>query len=426
MTYEQAIEYIHSTCWKGSRPGLERITRLLDMLDHPEKSFYAIHVAGTNGKGSFCAMLESILRNSGYKTGLFTSPYVEFFEERMCANGEMIPKNTLAEITAYVKSFADSMEDTPTEFELITAIGFEYFKRAGIKFAVVECGMGGRLDSTNVFEKPLLSVITGVSLDHTEYLGDTIKKIAKEKAGIIKPGCPILFGGEDPEAERVIKNAAKRLGARYLHTDRTKLKLISAGREGSIFDYKRYERVKLSLLGVYQPYNAANVLEAVELLRGYGIAIPDESLRKSIFETKWKARFEKLSDDPEIYFDGGHNIEGVAAACETVKKYFPGEKINIISGVMADKKYEDMVALIQPVADHVFTVTPDNARSLPADEYAKVFREHSVPSEGYDSYEEALEAAIARSRKSKKPILAVGSLYSYAQFVGALRKLSKD
>ena len=200
MNYSEAMSFIHSVEWQGSRPGLERITELSEMMSHPEGSFSAVHVAGTNGKGSFCAMLASVLHAAGYKTGLFTSPYIEFFEERMQINGRMIGRDELADIVTDIAPLCERMSDKPTEFELITAVGFEYFRRNHVDIAVIECGMGGRLDSTNILPPPLLSVITGISLDHVQFLGNTISAIAGEKAGIIKPHSPVLFGGNSPDA----------------------------------------------------------------------------------------------------------------------------------------------------------------------------------------------------------------------------------
>ena len=205
MNYPESLEYIHSINWCFCKPGLERIRELCERLGNPQRELKFVHVAGTNGKGSSCAMLESVLRAAGYKTGLYTSPYITVFNERMRINGENISDEELAEITTFIRPIADAMKDKPTEFELITAVAFEYFKRNGCDVVVLEAGMGGRLDSTNIIESSLLSIITGIALDHTAFLGDTVEKIAGEKAGIIKSGCPVLFGGDDDSARSVIK-----------------------------------------------------------------------------------------------------------------------------------------------------------------------------------------------------------------------------
>ena len=427
MNYEETLQYIHSTCWKGSRPGLERITELLSMIGNPEKGLRCIHVAGTNGKGSFCAMLSSVLRLAGYNVGLFTSPYIEEFEERMQVNGANISREMLAEVTEFVRPFADAMEDSPTEFELITAIGFEFFKRMKVDLVVLECGMGGRLDSTNVIDSPLLSVITGIALDHTEYLGDTIAAIAGEKAGIIKPGRPVLYGGESDEAADVIIRKTGETGSDYYRTVRELIRVRECSPNGTLFDYREFSDCWLPLLGSYQPLNAANVLEAVKILRTEGLGIPDEAVYAGLADAKWKGRFERLSETPLVFFDGGHNIEGVTAAVDTVRRYFGGMRINILSGVMADKRYREMAELISGVAERVYTVAPDNARALDAESYAAVFRELGVPAKGYPGYEAALEDAIADCLVLDRPLLALGSLYAYAPFKKALyKKLYSD
>ena len=427
MNYQETLQYIHSTCWKGSRPGLERITELLQKMGNPEKGLHVVHVAGTNGKGSFCAMLSSVLEKAGYSVGMFTSPYIEFFNERIQVNGRNISDEMLAEVTSFVRPFADSMEDLPTEFELITAIGFEFFKRAGVNIVVLECGMGGRLDSTNTVKHPLLSVITGIALDHTEYLGDTIAAIAGEKAGIIKQNRPVLYGGSSEEAAEVIIKKAGEMHCDYYRTCRDRITVRETSTDGALFDYKAaagtvFAGVRIPLLGSYQPLNAANVLQAVEILRLEGLDIPDAAVYDGLASAKWKGRFERLSDAPLVFFDGGHNIEGVTAAVETVKLYFGGRKINILSGVMADKRYREMAELIAGVAKRVYTVAPDNSRALDAGSYAEVFRELGVPAQGYATYYEALVPALESCLLEDVPLLALGSLYAYAPFKNALFK----
>ena len=249
MTYDEAIGYIHSISWRGSRPGLSRISELTKMIGDPQDSLSFVHVAGTNGKGSFCCMLEAVLRAAGYKTGLFTSPFVKDFTERMRVSGRDIEKDELAECTEYVKSFADKMADPPTEFELITAIAFEYFRRKKCDVVVCEVGMGGRLDSTNVIKAPALAVITEIALDHMAYLGPTVEAIAGEKAGIIKKGSRVLFTGTDENARRVVKAAAERVGAPYAEPDYGALSVLSSSVEGSEFDY-RGARYRVPLAGL--------------------------------------------------------------------------------------------------------------------------------------------------------------------------------
>ena len=424
MTYSKALAYIHSTDWRGSRPGLSRIRELCRRLGDPQNDLRFIHVAGTNGKGSFCRMLSGILAAAGYRVGLFTSPYVLRFNERMMVNNREISDEDLAEETEAVRPFADGMEDPPTEFELITAIGFQYFKHQRCDLVVLECGMGGRLDSTNIIENPLLSVITGIDFDHTAYLGNTIEAIAGEKGGIIKPGRPCLWGGENETARRVLAGIAETKNSPFFAVDRSSLAVKSMTLEGTVFDFQAFSDLRLPLLGTYQPRNAGAVLSAVSLLQKEGLKIPEAAVRKGLAESVWHARFELLRKaDPIILYDGGHNPQGVRAAAEAIGTYFPGQKVNLLSGVMADKDCAAIVATLAPVAAEVFTVTPENPRALNAIDYAALFAARGIPATAFASVPTALAAAIQKSRAEGRPLVCLGSLYLYAELRGALEKL---
>ena len=422
MTYNEALNYIHSVSWKGSRPGLERTVELLEKMGNPQDSLKFIHVAGTNGKGSFCSMTANILKEAGYTVGLYTSPFVLRFNERMKINGQDIPDTELAKITEYVKPFADSMSDSPTEFELITAIAFEYFARHKCDIVVLECGMGGRLDSTNIIKDPILSVITGISFDHTSFLGNTIPDIAKEKAGIIKQNRPVLFCSDNTEAAEVIKAKADECGSEYFEVDRSTFALKNTSLDGSTFDFCDYKDVKIPLLGSYQPHNACNVLTAVSILKNSGLEIPDRSIHDGLATVEWKARFEKLCDCPTIISDGGHNPEGIDAAIESVKLYFPDEKVIIVTGVMADKDYKYMAEKMSEVASFAVTVTPDNPRALPATDFAATFESLGVSATPCESVAQAISLAKQKALDENKPIICLGSLYMYCEVYHALKK----
>ena len=427
MTYQETLDYIHNVNWCFCKPGLERTRELCEKLGNPEKTLRYIHVAGTNGKGSTCAMLESILRAAGYKTGLYTSPYVRRFNERMQVNGEPISDEELIEITGQVRKFADAMTDKPTEFELITAIAFEYFYRQKVDVVVLEVGMGGRLDSTNVIENPLLSIITGIAFDHIAQLGNTLHAIAAEKAGIIKEGRPALFGGKTSgSACRTVGAVAQMRHAPFYRVDRSTCKVKEYRLDGTVFDYEEYEDLELSLLGTYQPFNAATVLTAVKLLREQGMEISEEAVRKGLKSVRWQARFELVCKDPVVIFDGGHNPQGVEAAVKSITKYFPDQKVNLLSGVMADKAYDEMIEQIKTVAAKVFTVTPNNPRALAAEEYAGYFRNHKIESEGFDSVESGIRAAMRDSRENHRPLICLGSLYLYEEFYEKIQKISAE
>lgn len=423
MTYDEALSYIHSFKRTKNTPSLKRIKELLSLMGNPEKSFPAVHVAGTNGKGSFSAMLERVLTFSEYKVGLYTSPFIERFNERMQIGNIQIPDDLLTEITEYVKPFADSMEDSPTEFDVTTAIGFEFFKRSGIDIAVVEAGLGGRFDSTNVFEKPLLSVITGVALDHTELLGDTVEKIAAEKAGIIKKGAPVLFGGNDISALEVIKRAAKEFDSPFYLPDTDKITIKKADLSSTVFDIAKRKDVKITLLGMYQPYNAANVIKAVDILRNRNINIPEEALIKGLEETKWKARFERLSHNPDVFYDGSHNPQGIEFAVKTIKKYFGEKKPILVMGVMKDKNFSDMIDELSTVADSVYALCPHNARALSESDLAKEFGKRGILAFAFSDMESGVKNAVKSAVSQKKTIIALGSLYLYSDFKKALAKV---
>ncbi|MBQ9796416.1 MAG: bifunctional folylpolyglutamate synthase/dihydrofolate synthase [Clostridia bacterium] len=424
MNYEESLRYIHSINWAFCKPGLERITKLCEALGNPQDHLRFIHVAGTNGKGSTCAMLESILRHAGYRTGLYTSPYIVSFNERMRVNGVNIDNNTLAEITTRIRPIADAMEDKPTEFELITAVAFEYFYRSGCDVVVLEVGLGGRLDSTNIIKNPLLSIITGIDFDHTGLLGNTIQEIAVEKAGIVKEGCQVLYGGVENAACRTIRSITEHRHAFFHTVDRSSYVKKSATLDGTVFDYLDYTDLNLSLLGAYQPYNATLVLTAIGLLTEQcGFTVPEEAIREGLAKVKWQARFELLSADPIILYDGGHNPEGVNAAVKSIREYFPEQKVLLLSGVMEDKDYDSMIEELKAVTAHAFTVTPDNPRALKAVEYATAFQNHKVPASAYESVEEGVRAAVEASRAENVPLICLGSLYLYHDVADAVRRV---
>jgi dihydrofolate synthase/folylpolyglutamate synthase len=335
----------------------------------------------------------------------------------MRVGGENISESELAEITAYVRPIADAMTDKPTEFELITAIALEYFRRAKCDVVIFEAGMGGRLDSTNVIESSLISIITGIALDHVAFLGDTVEKIAAEKAGIIKEGCPVLFGGEDESAYRVIAARAAEMKSEMHRVDRSKLSVIESTLTGTIFDFGEHKNMKISLLGSYQPLNASTVLSALDILRERGMSIPESAIRDGLAAARWQARFEIISRDPLTIFDGAHNAEGIAAAVKSIKTYFGDQKVYVLSGVLSDKDYRAIAKDISTVASRAFTMTPDNPRALAAEDYAAVLRENGVDANAYPSIDDALTAALDAARNEGKALVCLGSLYTYCSII---------
>ena len=410
MNYEQALEYIAATNWRGSKPGLERIRVLCSLLKNPQKDLKFIHVAGTNGKGSVCAFISSILYKAGYKTGLFTSPYIEVFNERMQINGRNIPDEELAQITEYIKPFADSMADPPTEFELNTAIALEYFKRNKCDIVILEAGMGGELDSTNVIGSPELAIIMHIALDHTEILGDTIEKIAKTKAGIIKSGCSVVLYKQEENVAQVIRERCCEVGAELYVSEPEAIEWMDADIRRQLFRYKSFGTLAIPLIGSYQLENAAAALKAVEVLRKKGWRISTSCAADGLESTSWPGRFEVLRRKPFFIVDGGHNVDGITATAKSLEKIFRDEKIIIIFGVMADKDYDKMLDILLPRASEVLCVAPDNERALGAEDLAKAVRGKGTPASAYDSVEDAVDAAFEKA-KHVMPVCAVGSLY---------------
>ena len=414
MNYEEALEYIHGVSWTFCKPGLERIGELCERLSHPERKLKFIHVAGTNGKGSTSAMLDSVLRAAGYKTGLYTSPYIRVFNERMRIDGENISNRELAELTEYIKPIAEQMQDLPTEFELITALAFEYFVRHGCEVVILEAGMGGRLDSTNIIDTSVLSVITGIALDHTAFLGDTVEAIAAEKAGIIKRGVPVLYGGSDDSARAVIKARADELGSPFVSVDYNGLKVKKLTLDGALFDLGARRDMQISLLGSYQPRNAAIVINAVELLRGNGFEISDNAVREGLKRAEWQGRFEILSREPLVIFDGAHNPQGIEAAVESIRLYFKDTRVCLVTGVLRDKDYTYIASRLATVAAYAFTFTPNSPRALDASEYAEVLNKAGISAKSFNSVDEALDNAKSVATQKCCPVICVGSLYAYA------------
>ncbi len=422
MTYDEALEYIHGVSWTFCKPGLDRIRELCEGLGNPQKYLKFVHVAGTNGKGSFCSMLSSVLTAAGYRVGLYTSPFVLRFNERMQMSGVPISDARLAELTERVRPVAEAMTDKPTEFELITAIAFEYFKSEGADLVILECGMGGRLDSTNIIENSLLSVITGVALDHTAFLGDTVEKIAAEKAGIIKHGCPVLYGDNDAEVLSVIKKKAKETGSAVYTVDPKKLSVTDMTLDGTVVDFGEIRRLRLPLLGMYQPINLARVLTAAEILNTRGLEISTESLREGIAMAKWPARFEIIDRDPITIFDGAHNPEGISAAVRSIEHYFGKGNAVAVSGVLSDKNYGFIAGELNRACRAVFTVTPDSPRALSAEDFAKCINEKGGKATAAASIAEALDRAREYALANGLSVVCLGSLYTYADVIKHIKE----
>jgi dihydrofolate synthase/folylpolyglutamate synthase len=419
MTISECMNYIHKTTWLGSKPGLSRIGELLEKLGSPQKGQAFVHVVGTNGKGSVSSMLSLVLEKQGYKVGTFVSPYIVNFNERIQINRMPISDNDLCRTVEKVMPFAEAMADHPTEFELITAVGFQYFKEQGCDVVVLEAGMGGALDSTNIIDTPLVSVFTAIGLDHKEQLGNTVAAIARTKAGILKKGTEAVFNGEEKAARPVIRKECEKLGIPLTIPCHRRLKIKESNIFGSIFNYKGYKDVRVGLAGVHQVDNAITVIEAAEALKRQGFAISEEAIRFGLANVKWPARFEVLSQKPLILFDGAHNINGVTKLCENVGKYFPNKKLVMLMGVMADKEYQKMLDMMMPLCKKLYAVKPANPRALSAEALADEAKKRGVEAFSVEISRESL-AKIKAELSGDDVFLMMGSLYMYGDIVRAL------
>ena len=416
MTYEEALNAIHAVHWQGHKPGLERTRALLSALGDPHKALRFVHVAGTNGKGSTAAMLDSCLRCAGYRVGLFTSPYINRFNERIQVDGVPIPDADLVRLVEQVQPAASAMADVPTEFELITALGMLYFVQTRCDIVVLEVGLGGALDSTNVIDPPECAVITALGMDHVKELGPTLADIAAAKAGIIKPGSPVVSYGGAPEADRVIAAAAHACGAPLTVVDFTRLRLRGAGLDGQTFDFDGLDGLTLPLLAGYQPRNAAVAVTALRALRARGWDIPDEAIRRGLASVRWPGRFELLRRSPPFLLDGSHNAHGMRATADSLRSLFPGQKFVFLVSIMADKDADEMLRLLLPLAKAFVTVTAPSPRAIPAADLAARIEALGGSAEPAASIPAAVERAAALAAGG--PAAALGTLY----FSGEVRQ----
>ena len=370
MSYEETLAYIHSVKWQGSKPGLSRTRALLSALGNPERQLRFVHIAGTNGKGSTAACIASCLQAAGWRVGLYTSPYINRFNERMQVNGVPISDEDLETLVDRIRPIANALTDSPTEFELITALGFLYFLQMHCDIVVLEVGLGGALDSTNVIPAPEAAVITALGLDHTAVLGDTIQDVARAKAGIIKAGAPVITYGGVPEADAVIAAACKEQGCSLYPVDFSQLTLLPSDLSGSRFSFGNLSNLTLPLLGSYQPKNAAVAITTLKVLDKQGWHISDAAIREGLRTVQWPGRFELLRTDPPFLLDGSHNPHGMRATAQSLQDRFPQQKFTFLISVMADKDVTGILTPILPLAKEFVTVRANLPRAMPAEELA--------------------------------------------------------
>ena len=371
MEYKEALAYLDGAHWFGAEPSLRRIRSLLEQLGDPQKKLRFVHIAGTNGKGSCAAMLASVLRAAGYRTGLYTSPYLYRFSERMQINGEQIGDDDLIRCVEAVRSKAEGMDEHPTEFELITAAAMLWFQWEGCEIVVLEAGLGGRFDATNVIDAPECSVIMNIGLDHTHILGGTPEKIAAEKAGIIKPCVPCVVYDQAPSVLDVFRARCAELSSPLVISDFSAIRSEFDSLEGQVFSY-REKQYALSLLGAHQLRNAAVAIEAVCALREKGWRIDQDALEHGLYAAAWPGRFELCGDEPPFIVDGGHNPQCAETVSESLLRYFPNTRRVLLLGVLRDKDAAAMAAILDRAADEYVCTAPTSERALSAEELAAV------------------------------------------------------
>lgn len=414
MDYAEALKYIEGVSWLGVRPGLERVRALLERLGEPQRELKFVHVAGTNGKGSASALMAAALTAAGYKTGLYTSPHLLRFNERMRLDGEEIGDGELAELIGGLAEAARGLEEPCTEFELVTAAALLWFARRRADIVVLETGMGGRLDATNVIPRPECAVIMNIGLDHTAVLGDTVEAIASEKAGIFKGGAAVSYA-QEPGVSAVLRAAAARTGTELRFADFSLIEPLGSSLEGQNFRFAGGE-YSIRLLGRHQLRNAATALTALAALRERGWVLPEEAVRRGFAGAAWPARFELVSRSPLFVVDGGHNPQCVRATAGAIREYMPGGRCVLLMGVLADKDWRGMLDILAPVAEGFVCATPDSERALPAGELAAELRRRGLRAE--DGGE--IPRAVERARELAGPagaVCSVGSLY----MAGAVR-----
>ena len=480
MDWNEAIALLHGANWKHTKIGLERMRDFMHALGDPQEKLRYVHIAGTNGKGSACVMTQSILTAAGFRTGLYISPHLDQFNERLSIDGQMISDADLRRLSARVRAAAETLGEEPTDFEMITAMAFCWFEEQHCDLVVLEVGMGGRLDATNVISSPEVCAIMHIGLDHTEFLGDTVEKVAAEKAGILKPGADCVlyhqlpgvmdvvqqrFADVNPDAAGTTDAAASALNAdtadsrcasgaagttdgafdmahsnhagastksaaaRLIITDPTAFTARTRTIDGQVFDYRNRPELRIQLLGNYQMENAMAVLDIIDFLQRRGFGISENAIRAGLARASWPGRFEVLSRDPLLIVDGAHNPNGVEALVDTIRAYFPDQKINFVMGVMKDKDYHTMLRLIAPYAARFITELPDAHRALRPEALKSEIRAYfDGPVETADSVTAAVERAMELAEGSDAITICFGSLYQVAEirnyFISSSRSTS--
>ena len=425
MNYAEARVYLDEVSKYGSVLGLENMRELLGRLGNPQDDLKFIHISGTNGKGSVLAYLSTILSGGGYRTGRYISPTLFSYRERIQVDEQKIEKESLAHhVTAIAKVIEEMKAENagnPTAFEVETALAFLYFKEKDCDIVVLETGLGGALDATNIIKTTVMEVIAPISMDHMEFLGDTLEKIAMQKAGIIKPHTAVVSASQEPDAKKVLDHVCKENQCSMYMVDPAQITDVLYDVEEQQFSYKNWKNVKITLAGSYQILNAALALEGVEELRRLGYHLTDEQVRQGLYRAVWRGRFTLLSKNPAVIIDGAHNPGAAKELKHSLDLYFKGKDLYYIFGVFQDKDYQEVIRLTAPLAKHIITVqTPGNPRALPANELKEAVQAVNPSVEAGQSIQEAVKKSLQLA-KNEDAIIIFGSL----SFLGEAEKAVK-
>ena len=421
MDYTEAMDYLRNTYKFGSKLGLQRIQKLLELLGDPHKDLKYVHIAGTNGKGSVASFTFSVLKEAGLNVGLFISPYIQRFSERIKVNDTEITNEEIAKILTIIKEKINQMEDEghghPTEFEILTAMAFVHYKEKNCDIVVLEVGIGGDIDSTNVIEKSEVSIITTISYDHMDLLGNTLEEIASRKAGIIKQNGKVVVYPQKQEVIEVIEKVCKEKNATIYKVDSKDVVEKHSSLEGQIFDFEHFKDIEISMLGKHQILNASVVAKTVDVLNSIGFKISDDAIKRGFLKAKWPGRLELVNKDPIFLLDGAHNVQGTDNLIKNLNILCKDKKFIFIVGMLKDKEYESMVLKFVPLASEFITVTPKSTpRGLDAKDLAEVIRNHHKNVQAADSVHNAIDIAI-KNASQDSVICAFGSLY----YIGEVR-----
>ncbi|MBR6325701.1 MAG: bifunctional folylpolyglutamate synthase/dihydrofolate synthase [Lachnospiraceae bacterium] len=413
MTESEAMEYVEELGRAGITPGLERIRELLRRMGDPQDRLRFVHIAGTNGKGSTLAYVSTVLGCAGYRVGRFLSPTIRTYRERIQVGRQPITKAALCEGLELIQEHIRAMQaeglGSPSLFEAETALGFWYFLQKGCDIVVLECGMGGEQDATNVVETAVVNVLASITMDHMAFLGDTTAAIAEQKAGIFRRGVPVVTASQLPEVMEVIRRRAEELNAPVHVADAAEAKHVKYGLAKQTFDYKGYKKLEIALAGSYQIDNAVLAVEVIEALREE-FKISEQALRKGLRETQWPGRFTVLEKKPVFIADGAHNADAARRLAESLDFYFTNKRILFIMGILKDKEYRKIIEITAPYAAQIFTIrTPGNPRAMDALELAREVREVNPNVTVADSVEEAIELTHLMAAP-EDVIVAFGSL----------------